>query len=132
MKANVKLVRKVRVFTDDFKKSLVREFESGKLSVPQLSKLHGIAPTQLYNWIYRFSEYNEKGYRVVEMKKSSSKKLKEQEARIKELEGMLGRKQILIDYLEELIDEAKSAYNIDLKKNSNTPQSGGSKPNKTS
>ena len=81
----------------------------------------------IYNWIYKFSTFNEKGLRIIEMKESSSQKLKLLESRIKELEGVVGRKQITIDYLEKMIDIAKDELNIDIKKNSNTPQSAGSK-----
>jgi hypothetical protein len=84
----------------------------------------------IYKWIYKFSTFNEKGSRVVEMKNSSTQKMKELEARIKELEGIVGRKQINIDYLEKMIDIAKDELNIDIKKNSNTPQSAGSKNTK--
>ena len=61
------------------------------------------------------------------MKNSSSAKLKQMEARIKELESVVGRKQIKIDYLEKIIDVASDDLNIDIKKNSNTPPSAGSK-----
>ena len=49
------------------------------------------------------------------------------EARIKELERAVGQKQMNIDFLEKMIELAKEEFNIDIKKNSNTPQSGGSK-----
>ena len=63
---------------------------------------------------------------MVEMKDSSSSRLKEMELRIKELEQAVGRKQIKIDYLEKMLDLAKSDLDIDIKKNYGTPQSGGS------
>lgn len=126
MKTNVKLIRKQRYFTEDFKRSLVAEFEKGKYSIPQLSKLHGISNTVLYRWVYKFSIFNERGYRVIEMKQSSDSKLKELEARIKELERTVGQKQIMIDYLDKMIDIAKDELDIDIKKNYGTPQSNGS------
>ena len=45
---------------------------------------------------------------------------------MRELEGMLGRKQIAIDYLEKLIELAEKELSIDIKKNLNTPPSNGS------
>tara|TARA_R110002012_G_C11575000_1_gene604781 strand:- start:873 stop:1271 length:399 start_codon:yes stop_codon:yes gene_type:complete len=125
MKANVRSIRKYRNYSLEFKKQLVSEFESGKFSVPQLSKLHGVANQQIYQWIYKFSTFNEKGFRVVEMKDSSTKKMKALEARVKELESAVGRKQIKIDYLEKMMDIAKEELNIDIKKNFSTPQSTG-------
>ncbi|HEX5742614.1 MAG TPA: transposase, partial [Flavobacteriaceae bacterium] len=67
MRANVKLLRKHRQFTDEFKKEIVSEFESGKFSVCQLEKLHNISNSILYSWIYKFSTFNQSGFRIVEM-----------------------------------------------------------------
>ena len=126
MKANLKNVRKVRHYSEDFKREIVSVFESGKLSVLQLEKLYGISNSLIYNWIYKFSTFNEKGFRVVEMKESNIDKLKHLEQKVKELEQIVGQKQIKIDYLEKMIDIAKEDLNIDIKKNYNTPQSTGS------
>lgn len=130
MKANVKLISKHRKFSEEFKKSIVNDFESGKFSVLQLERLHKISNKSLYNWIYKYSKSNEKGQRIVEMKDSSTQKLKALEQKIKELERTVGQKQIQIDYLEKMIDIAKDELDIDIKKNSNTPQSSGSERTK--
>ncbi len=126
MKANVRLIRKKREFSTEFKQQIVSDFESGKYSVAQLGRLHGLSHTNIYRWVYKFSTFNERGSRIVEMKDSSSKRMKEMEARIKELEATVGRKQIQVDYLEKMIEIAKSEMDIDIKKNFNTPQSAGS------
>lgn len=130
MRANLKTIRKHRVYSEEFKQQLVSDFESGKFSVPQLEKLHKVSNVSIYKWIYKYSTFNEKGFRVVEMKDSSDKKLKELEQKIKDLEQIVGQKQIKIDYLEKMIDIAKDELDIDIKKNYNTPQSGGSKTTK--
>lgn len=126
MKANVKQISKSRKYSEEFKKSIVNDFESGKFSVPQLERLHRIGNRSIYNWIYKYSQSSERGQRIVEMKDSSTQKLKALEQRIKELEQTVGKKQIQIDYLEKMIDIAKTELDIDIKKNSNTPQSSGS------
>ena len=126
MKPNVRLLRKSRQYSVEFKKQIVADFESGEFSVRQLSKLHGIANPVIYRWIYKFSNFNEKGFRVVEMKDSSNKKMQELEARNKELEAALGRKQIQVEYFEKMLELAKSELDIDIKKNYSTPRSTGS------
>jgi transposase-like protein len=126
MRANVKLLRKQRQFTDEFKKEIVTEFESGKFSVCQLGRLHGIDFQTIYRWVYKFSTFNQSGFRIVEMKASTTNKVKELELKVKELERIVGQKQIQVDYLEKMIDLAKTDLNIDIKKNYNTPQSVGS------
>jgi transposase-like protein len=129
MKANLRSIQKQRVYSIEFKKQIVSEFESGKYSVPQLERLHGIGNATIYSWIYKFSTFNEKGSRIVEMKQSSSKKVKDLEKRIKELEAAVGRKQIKIDFLETMMEVAKDELDIDIKKNFSTPQSEDSKEN---
>jgi len=127
MKANIKQLKKFKRYSIDFKKQIVKEFESGKFSVLQLEKLHGISNASIYKWIYQYSNYNEKDYRVIEMKKSSIKKVKDLEAKVKELERIVGSKQIMIDYLEKMMEIAKEELDIDIKKNFGTQQSNGSK-----
>ena len=123
MKANVRRIKKFRQYSEEFKKQLVFEFESGQHSVPQLERLYGVRTTILYRWIYKYSTFNEKGYRIVEKKSSSTNRLKELEKKIKDLEAALGRKQITIDYLETMILVAKEEFDIDIKKNYSTQQS---------
>lgn len=130
MKANIREIQKQRVYSAEFKKELVALFESGKFSVYQLEKLYGVRNPTIYRWIYKYSTFNKQGYRVIEMKQSSSNKLKELELKVKELERLVGQKQIKIDYLEKMIDIAKDELDIDIKKNFNTPQSGGSSTTK--
>jgi transposase len=120
-----------RVFSEEFKKARVKEYERGKFAVSELSRLFGIQPIVIYRWIYKYSAYNKKSIKIVEMAESGTKKLKEVETRIKELEQIVGQKQLKIDYLEKMIDLAKEELDIDIKKNSDTLQSGGfSKTNK--
>lgn len=127
MKANLRKIKKKRHYSDDFKKELVRIFESGEYSILQLKNLYGVGNQSIYNWIYKFSTFNEKGIRAVEMKKGSSLKLKELSQKVKDLERIVGQKQIKIDYLEKMVDIAKDEFNIDFKKKYNTSQSSGLK-----
>lgn len=94
--------------------------------MPQLEKLYGVDNVSIYRWIYKFSTFNEKGFRVIEMKESSVNKVKELEQKIRELEQAVGQKQIKIDYLERMMEIAKTELDIDIKKNFSTPKSTGS------
>lgn len=124
MQAKIRAIQKRRVFSDEYRRELVRLFEQGKFSVLQLGKLYGVEFSLIYKWIYKYSQFNERGYRVIEMKQSSTAKLKAMEQRIKELEKIVGQKQIKIDFLEEMINVAKDELKIDIKKKSFTPRSG--------
>jgi transposase len=115
-----KRINSKRRFSEEFKRKLVGDFEKGVMSVYQMERHYGIANCLIYRWIYKYSTYNEKNIRIVEMKDSQTQKLKELENKVKELERAVGQK--------KMIDIAKETYSIDIKKNSNTPPSGGSKP----
>jgi len=112
-------ISKRRKFSDEFRKFIVNEYESGKFTVSELSKLHELSNQLIYTWIYKYSAFNKPNTVIVELKDSSSKKLKAYEKRIKALEQIIGQKQIKIDYLEKIIDLSNAHYQTDLKKNSN-------------
>lgn len=126
MKSNLKTIRKHRKFSDEFKRSIVKEYESGHFSVLQLEKLYNISNTSIYQWIYKYSTFNEQTVRIIEMKESSTQKLKDLERKVKELERVVGQKQLYIDYMEKMMEIAKDELGIDIKKNFDTPQSAGS------
>ena len=115
-----------RLFSEDFKKSVISDYESGRFTVGELATLHAVHSTLIYRWIYRYSTYQKRNIKVVEMSESSTQKVKELRKRIAELERIVGQKQLNIDYLEKMIELAKDELGIDIKKNSDTPPSGGS------
>src|SRR5699024_123338 len=130
MLKNGKRIARQRKFSEDFKLKIVKEYESGKSTVYEMEKIYDISNQSIYNWIYKYSRYNKKSIQVVEMKDSQANKIKKMEARIKELEQVVGQKQMNVDYLGKMIDLAEEHYDIDVKKNSNTQHYGGSKSTK--
>lgn len=112
MGRNLVEIKKSRKYSDEFKKEIVKLFEQGKYSVRQLERLYSVTDASIYSWIYKFSNYNKKGIRIVEMKESHQHKLTELEKRVKELEQMVGQKQIKIDFLEKMIELADDHFKI--------------------
>ena len=128
----VKQVIRRRRFSEEFKRSRVRDFERGKLTVYQISKEYDLHPQLVYNWIRKYSAYHKKGYQIVVEEKSLGKKNQELRSRIEELEAMLGRKQMKIEYLEKLIELSSEDLGVDLQKKGGTAPwngSGSTKPN---
>lgn len=125
MKPNIRLLKKSRKYTEAFKRDIVQDYEKGQYSVRQLSKLNSISTSTIYRWIHKFSNFNDKDVRIVEKKKSSSEKIKQLEQEVRDLERTVGQKQIRVDYLEKMIEVASEEFEIDIKKNSDTPQSTG-------
>ena len=124
-KRRVKL-RARRVFSEEFKKARIKEYESGDFSVKEISRLFDIHEVIIYRWIHRYSTYNKKRAILVEMKDSAKQKLKDYEKRIADLERIVGQKQLNIDFLEKMIELAEQEYSVEIKKKVNTPLSPGS------
>ena len=123
---NSRTLNRKRKFSEEFKNHLVREFESKKFSILELSKLHNIHVSLLYKWVHKYCSTPSPNSVIVEMKDSSTKKLKAYQERIKELERIVGQKQIKIDYLDQIIASANKHYETDLKKTLSTKWSNGS------
>ena len=115
-----------RKFSEEFKRIRVAEYERGDYTVGEISDLYQLNSTVFYRWIHKYSKYNKGGYKIVEMSESSEHKVKQLQERIKELERIVGQKQLQVDYLEKMIDIAKEELGSDIKKNSNTSHSPGS------
>lgn len=120
MQQKIKQLKVRREFSEEFKRARVKEFETGQFTVKELSILYQIAPRVIDRWIHRYSLLPIQKVRIVEIKDSSTYKLKQMQERIKELERIVGVKQIQIDLLESLIDEAKETLGVDIKKSSCT------------
>jgi transposase-like protein len=104
---NGKRLNARRVYSEDYRLKFVKFYESGKHTVRELEKIYDISNPTIYKWIYKYSTYNKKSIKVVELKDSQMYKLKELQNRIAELERALGQKQMNIDYLEKMIELAK-------------------------
>ena len=115
-----------RHFSEAFKRRVVGDLISKKYTIREASILYEVSRTAVYNWLYQYSPYHEKGVRVVvEMESEASKSRKLQE-RVAELERVVGRKQMEIDFLEKLIEIASKEVGVDIKKNYSTKRSSGS------
>ena len=64
MRTNARVIRKQRRYSEEFKRAIVKDFESGQYNVVQLEKLHSIHNQLIYDWIYKYSEFNKKGFRA--------------------------------------------------------------------
>jgi len=118
--AKKKGLRSPRYFSTEFKKAIVLEHEKGNFSVRQLCRLHELHETNVYNWIHKYSTAHFPDKVVIEMKQSSTKKLKEMEKKLKEYEQIIGKKQMEIDYLNQICQNASDHFGTDIKKNLNT------------
>lgn len=109
-----------RRFSEEFKRLRISEYEKGEVTVTEISRLYNVSRSGVYKWLKKYSYFESQSILIVEEKDSNSNKLKEAQSRIIELERALGKKQIKLDYLEELIKVAGERYDSDLKKTLST------------
>ena len=105
----------IRTFSTAFKKEKVELIERGEITVSQLSRVYEVSKTAIYNWIHKYSKYS-KNERIVVEKISEESKALEYLKRIAELERVLGKKQMDIDYYESLIEAINEEFGYDVKK----------------
>jgi hypothetical protein len=67
-----------------------------------------------------------KNVRQVVEAKSDTQKIRILEERIKELERLVGQKQIMIEFKDKMIEIAESTYGVDIKKKVGSKLSSGS------
>jgi len=118
-------LRQNRYFSEDFKRKRVQEFEKNLVSVCDICKTYKVTRTSVYKWVYKYSNMAKKQVRQVVEAKSDTKKIQLLEEQIKELERIVGQKQLLIDFQDKMIEIAEETYKVDIKKKlSSKPFSG--------
>ena len=105
-----------RSFSEEFKKRKIRELERNITSVSDISKTYSVSRAAVYKWIYKYSAMAKKQVKVVVEAKSDTQKIKALEERIKELERIVGQKQLLLEFKDKMIEIAEATYNVDIKK----------------
>lgn len=116
--------RRLRSFSDNFKKQKVREVEMGRTSVGEISKQYEVTRTNVYRWIGKFGSMKSKKERVIVETDSDTKELLALKKTIADLERIIGQKQILLDFKDKMIELAEETYQVDIKKKFFPKQSG--------
>ncbi len=104
-----------RTFSTAFKKEKVALIEQGKITVSELSAIYEVSGTAIYKWIKKFSKLGA-GERVVIEKVSEEEKNRELLKRISELERIVGKKQLELDYYKTTLEVLSEEQGEDLTK----------------
>jgi len=112
-----------RHFSASLRKESVKEFESGKATVSQLSRIYCASVTSIYKWIHKYGTFDKQSIQIVEMKSSDTARIRTLLERVKELEQIVGQKQITLDFYQKMIQLAEKEYDIAIEKNFSTLQS---------
>lgn len=124
--------RRRRHFSDSFKIQKVRELETGKTKVSEISKQYEVSGINVYRWLNKFGTMKDKKERLIVETDSDTKQLLALRKKVAELEQIIGQKQILIEFKDKMIELAEDTYGVDIKKKYFTRQSdiSGSTENK--
>lgn len=114
-----------RHFSEEFKRSKVKDLTKGIISISEFCKLYKVSRTSVYKWIYLYSEF-ERGVTTVVQMESEEYKAKLLYERIAVLERTIGQKQLEIDFLNKTLEVASSEMDLDLKKKYGIVSSNGS------
>jgi transposase len=109
-----------RYFSEDFKRKKVRELEHNLTTVRHVSREYSVSHTSIYKWIYKYSAMRKKGVKMIVEAKSDTAKIENLKQMLKEAEASVGQKQIMIDFLEKMIELTEQEYGIDIKKKFST------------
>lgn len=108
--------RQNRYFSEDFKRKKVREIERNISSISEIYREYQVSRTSIYKWIYKYSNMRKRGVKQVVEARSDTRKIQQLKEQMKELERVIGQKQLLIDFQQKAIELAEKEYNIDIKK----------------
>ena len=115
-------LRKMREFSKEFKKEKVALIAQKKIRVSELSRIYGVSKSAIYKWIEQYNSLP-KGERLVVEKECEEKKNLSLLKKIAELEGIIGKQQVSLIFLESVIECGTELLGEDLKKKYSTRQS---------
>lgn len=121
-----------RRFSEDFKRKVVSELDRNLMTISEFCREHQISATSVHRWVYLYSSMKKKGLKQIVEAKSDTRKLIQLKDEIKELQRIIGEKQILIDFKDKMIDLAETEYGLDIKKKFSGRPSTGTGPAKKS
>jgi transposase len=105
-----------RIFSEDFKRKMVNELDRNLVTISELCREHQISRTSISRWVYLYSTMKKKGLKQVVEAKSDGRKLLQLREQVRELQRIVGEKQILIDFKDKMIEIAEEEYGVDIKK----------------
>jgi len=104
-----------RTFSVEFKRRKVKDLLAKRISIKQFCEIYQVSRAAVYKWLYKYSDLEPGTKQVIEME-SEALKTKQLHDQVAELERIIGRKQLEIDYLNTTLDLASDEVGYDLKK----------------
>lgn len=118
-----------RYFSEDFRRKKVSEIDRNITSIAEICREYQVTAAAVYKWIYRYSRMRKKSVKQVVESKSDTQKILALKEQIKELERVIGEKQVKLDFQEKMIEIAEKEYGVDIKKKFSGKRSSGTGSN---
>jgi transposase len=109
----------IRHFSKEFKKNIIQQLDAKLTTISEIARQYEVSQVSICRWRQQYSKHYEKPTKLVIEMESEALKTKQLQQRNAELERVIGQKQLVIDYLEKLIEIASKELDTDLKKNFN-------------
>ena len=105
----------VKRYSEEFKRHLVSEIESGNVCQAEAAKTYGVAKSLVRHWLSEYGRFRPQRS-IMEVVMKSEKE------RISELEKALADAHLKIRIYDEILNMAGKKYKVDLKKTFGTAQ----------
>jgi transposase len=105
-----------RVFSESFKRAKVAEIDSGKVKVSEIVRIYQVSERAVRKWILKYSYSYQPAIKMVVEMESESLKTEQLSKKVAELERVIGKKQLELDFLNTLVDVSSKEVGIDLRK----------------
>lgn len=112
--------RRLRTFSEELKRKLVREIEQKKSSIAQISRQYEVRENTISKWLKKYGMDKKPKIRTIVELESDTVKMLAFQKKIAELEQLVGQKQVLIEFQNKMIELAEQEYKIDIKKKLDT------------
>jgi len=122
-------IKQRRSFSEEFKKSKVKELVEKRITIGELEKLYQVSRVSIYRWLYKYSPHHQRKATFVVQMESEAQKTLYYMQRVAELERIVGQKQLEVDFLNKLMEIAGAELGFDLKKNFSAKLLNGLGPN---
>lgn len=112
--------RRKRYFSEEIKRKIIDELDRNLVTMAEICREYQVSDTAVYKWREKYSLMGKKKVKMVVEPESDTRKIQQLKEKIKELERLVGQKQINIEFLEKMIDLTEEDLGIDIKKKGNT------------
>jgi len=113
--AKMRAKKQRKVFSESFKKAKVAMIESGRATTSAISQQFDVSYSAVYNWVKKYGKLQKPDRLVIETD-SDYLKLVEVKKEKENLERLVGKQQIKLDYYEGLLEQIKEVYGHDIEK----------------